>query len=80
MIETLYEACERLDDGSAWADESEEFYEMCKLSGHSHPALDAESELADALGLNPIGTKCECGADLSFSLEQITGCGNCDPQ
>lgn len=42
MLKTaLYKACERLNDGSAWADESEEFYEMCKLSGHSHPALAA---------------------------------------
>lgn len=37
----LYKACKRLNDGSAWADESEEFFEMCKLSGHSHPALAA---------------------------------------
>ena len=36
----------RLDDGSAWADESEEFYEMCKLSKHSHPALAVEKRLA----------------------------------
>ncbi len=35
----LYTACERLDDGTAWADESEEFLEMCKIAGHEHPAL-----------------------------------------
>lgn len=39
LRKVLYAACERLNDGSAWADESEEFYEMCRLSGHSHPAL-----------------------------------------
>lgn len=39
LRETLHKACERLDDGSAWADDSEEFLEMCKLSGHSHPCL-----------------------------------------
>lgn len=41
LREVLYSVCERLNDGSAWADESEEFFEMCKLSGHSHPALAA---------------------------------------
>lgn len=40
----------------------------------------ALSELADALDLNPLGTRCECGADLSFCSEEVTGCGNCDLQ
>ena len=39
LRKALYAACERLNDGSAWADDSEKFHEMCKLSGHSHPAL-----------------------------------------
>lgn len=34
----LYKACERLNDGSAWADESEEFLEMCKIAEFNHPA------------------------------------------
>ncbi|MHA2279918.1 MAG: hypothetical protein ACXAC5_03450 [Promethearchaeota archaeon] len=38
LQKALYAACERLDDGSAWADESEEFQKMCKLSGYTHPA------------------------------------------
>lgn len=39
LRKSLYTACERLDDGSAWADDSEEFVAMCKLSRHSHPCL-----------------------------------------
>ena len=38
------------------------------------------SELADALDLNPIGTKCDCGSDLSLTFKQVTMCGNCDLQ
>ncbi|MHA2279908.1 MAG: hypothetical protein ACXAC5_03400 [Promethearchaeota archaeon] len=32
LRKALHEACRKLNDGSAWADESEEFYRMCKLA------------------------------------------------
>ena len=30
--------------------------------------------------VNPSGTKCKCGVDLSWTLKQVTACGNCDLQ
>ena len=30
--------------------------------------------------VNLPGTKCECGADLSWTPKQVTACGNCDLQ
>lgn len=34
LTELLYKACEALDDGSAWADDSEEFDEIARACGY----------------------------------------------